>query len=131
MDILWINVKCCLSSSADGANNLDVAVSDGPVDKITSQVIAQLKSFGNYEGDVDADTKIKIKPEKAVNGNHVVILYEGDGTIAFAEVKVYVRPTKKVPGPGEPEGPGGPDGPDGPEVRYFNAMQFIFFLSNG
>ena len=66
---------------------------------------------------VDPDTKIKVKPNKSVPGKAVVVFFQGTtDLIAFADVKVYVKPKPKNPAPGEPEGPGGPDGPEGPEV---------------
>ena len=103
---------------ASGASNLKVVVGDEAPKADNPDALEgdDFVPFGAYKGKVKEGTKIKIKPSDVIPGSHVVIYAPvDDGTLALADVKVYVRPKGEVPGPGEPEGPNGPDGPDGPE----------------
>ena len=97
-----------LSFAASGASNIVVVVTD---DKPTDDMILNddgLTELGSHEGDLQEGDTIKIRPDKSVNGQYVVIYLPGEGILTLGDVKVYVKPTVdiiEVAGPGEPDGP--------------------------
>ena len=96
-----------LKLTASGLNNIKVVVTDespyGDDDQPEDLSSDVFHDFGSHVGTVKEKEWIKLKPDESVPGRFVIVYVPGEGKLALADVKVYVRPVTDVAGPGEPE----------------------------
>ena len=89
--------------TVEGLETIKVAIGNTELaDDLTDDDLNDLTPFGDHTGEVKEGTTIEIKPNDSVKGEVVVIYVPEFGELAFADVKVYVKPD---PGPSGQEDP--------------------------